>query len=136
MPGLTGKELETLLQENATSVEQEVYQKPLDEDQLAAKREELADNYIKINRLDEELKEIKKTYKDQTDPLKDSNSILLNEIKTRQQQVSGLLYYIPNYEDNMMEAYDKDGVLVSSRRLRPDEKQANIFSLANKAANQ
>jgi hypothetical protein len=42
---------------------------------------------------------------------------------------------LANHEDGMMETYDNEGYLISTRRLRPEEKQGTIFSLP-KALNQ
>ena len=63
------------------------------------------------------------------------NKKLLTEIKTKQATVEGKLYHMPNHVDSMMEIYDSEGVLISTRRLRPEEKQGTIFSLT-KASNQ
>lgn len=135
MPESTDKERLMILQQNADKVEQTTYQKALTDDELAARREDLADNCIKLNQFEDELKEVKDGYKQKMDPLKATNKTLLTEIKTRQTTVDGTLYHMANHEDGMMEIYDNDGALISSRRLRPDEKQGTIFNLKN-AVNQ
>lgn len=129
MPDLTPPERLRLLQENAAKVEETMYQKHLTNDELADRRESLADNCIKFNQLEDELKEIKDTFKGQMDPLKMLNKKLLTEIKTKQQTIDGLLYHIPDFEKGIMETYDSEGYFISSRRLRPEEKQGNVFSL-------
>jgi hypothetical protein len=134
-PGITQKERTMLLQENAAKVEQTTYQKVLSPDELAARREDLADNCIKLNQFEDELKEVKDTFKLKMDPLKTLNKTLLTEIKTKQTSIDGILYHMANHDEGMMETYDNEGYLISTRRLRPDEKQGSIFSLA-KAANQ
>lgn len=135
MPDSTPKERLMMLQENAAKVEQTTYQRVLSPDELAARREDLADNCIKLNQQEDELKEIKDSFKAVMDPLKAKNKCLLTEIKTKQSTVDGTLYHLANHEDGMMETYDSEGLLISSRRLRPEEKQGTIFQLA-KAANQ
>ena len=134
MPEATPKERLMLLQENAAKVEQTTYQRTLSLDDLAARREDLADNCIKLNHFEDELADIKAKFKDDMDPLKVSNKKLLTEIKTKQSTVDGTLFHIANHDDGMMETYDNDGFLIASRRLRPEEKQGNIFNMA-KAAN-
>lgn len=133
MPNITSKERLMLLQENATKVEQTTYQKVLSPDELAARREDLADDCIKLNQFEDELKEIKDDFKDKMDPLKLANKKRLTEIKTKQSQTDGTLYHIADYESNMMETYDSEGMPVGSRRLRPDEKQGTIFSIGKTA---
>lgn len=134
MPESTPKERLMLLQENAAKVEQTTYQKTLSSEDLATRREDLADNCIKLNYFEDELADIKAKFKDDMDPLKSQNKKLLTEIKTKQSTVDGTLFHVANHEDGMMETYDNDGFLIASRRLRPEEKQGNIFNLA-KAAN-
>lgn len=133
MPEATPKERLMVMQESATKVEQTTYQKSLSADELAARREDLADDCIKLNQFEDELKEIKDGFKDKMDPLKSANKLRLTEIKTKQSTVDGTLYHIANHEAGMMETYDNEGYLVSSRRLRPEEKQGTIFSLGKTA---
>lgn len=135
MPELTPKERLVIMQENAHKVEQTSYQKALSAEELAARREDLADNCIKLNQLEDELKEVKDDFKLKMDPMKNVNKVLLTEIKTKQTTIDGTLFHLANHEDGMMETYDNEGYLISSRRLRPEEKQGNLYSLP-KAVNQ
>lgn len=135
MPELTAKERLMIMQENSAKVEKTTYQKPLSAEDLAARREDHADNCILLSYIEDEFKEVKDEFKDKMDPLKTKNKTLLTEIKTKQSTVDGTLYHLANHDEGMMETYDSEGFLVESRRLRPEEKQGNIFSLP-KAANQ
>jgi hypothetical protein len=132
MPEITAKERTMLLQENASKIEQTTYQKVLTPDELAARREDLADNCIKLNQFEDELKEVKDDFKLKMDPLKNFNKTLLTEIKTKQSTIEGTLFHLANHDDGMMETYDNEGMLISTRRLRPEEKQGTIFSLSQK----
>lgn len=123
-----------LLRDNCDDREETHYIKPLTPEELDVKREQLADNCIEQNRLEEELTEIKKDYKDKIDPIKTDNKILCQQIKTHQEEATGELYHIYNHDEGMRETYDEQGLFVSSRRLRPEEKQGKLF-LA-KASNQ
>lgn len=133
MPEITPKERTMLLQENASKIEQTTYQKSLTADELAARREDLADNCIRLNQFEDELKEVKDDFKIKMDPLKNNNKVLLTEIKTKQSTIEGTLYHLANHDHGMMETYDNEGMLISSRRLRPEEKQGTIFSLGKTA---
>jgi hypothetical protein len=133
MPGISAKERIQLLQENAAKVENTTYQKALTTDQLAIKREDLADNCIKVNSLEDELKVEKDRFKIQIDPLKKKNVVLLTEIKTRQTTVEGTIYHIADYGAGMMETFDANGELLWDRKLRPDEKQGGLFPLKKTA---
>ena len=95
----------------------------------------LSDNLIKLSQLDDVLDEAKAEYKLKATPIKQSNKGLLEEVKTRKQKITGVLYNIADHEAGVMETYDESGEFVSSRRLRPEERQPRLFPV-NKAANQ
>lgn len=131
MPDVPKNERLRLLQENAAKIEETSYQRPLSTDELNDRRELLADNCIKLNQKEDELKEIKDSFKPEMDGLKSTNKRLLTEIKTKQQTVDGNLYHLPDYDNAVMVTYDADGNFISSRRLRPEEKQGNVFAMAS-----
>jgi hypothetical protein len=126
MPELSKGERLSILQNNADKIEQTTYLKPLTEDELNERREALTDNCIKLGDLEEEKANIVADLKAKMDPLKAVNKELLWELRVKQAKVDGTLFHMANHDDNMMETYDHNGELVSTRRLRPDEKQTRI----------
>jgi hypothetical protein len=134
MPHATPNERLRVLRESAASIEQTTYRKPLTEDELATHREVFTENCIKLNQFEDELNAQKELYKAKMDPVKNVNKNILSEIKTKQTSVTGELFNVPNFDDNMMESFDGAGELIGSRRLRPEEKQANIYSISSKTA--
>lgn len=129
MPDLQEDQRLQLLKENCDSHENTTYYRDLDSDELDVKREELSENLIKISEYDDVLEEAKTENKSKTKPLKLANKELLEEIKTRKAKVDGLLFHLPNHEDGVMETYNEKGEFISSRRLRPEEKQARLFKV-------
>jgi hypothetical protein len=129
MPEVSAEQRKLLLQQNADSIEQTDYLKPLSPDELDIKREILTENAIKLSELEDEKKEAMQEFKSQMDPLAKANKELLTEIKTRQAKFFGHLYHMANHEDGMMETYDDNGELVASRRLRPEERRQNLFCI-------
>ena len=128
MPELSNKsERLIILQQNADKVEVTTYQKPLSELELSERREILTENSIKLFDLGEQKKEATKEFKDQIEPLRKDNNKLLGEIRTGQASVDGTLFHMANHEESMMEIYDNEGLLVTSRRLKPEEKQGNLL---------
>lgn len=118
-----------LLMDNCDEREEKLYMKDLSQEELDGKRETLTTNYIKISDLDDELGKIKADFKFQTDPLKTENKVLLGQVKTRKEEVKGILFHFADQEDSMMYTYDQLGELVGSRRLLPKEKQLKAFPL-------
>lgn len=135
MPELTPEERLNALRNNADKIEQTTYAKELTDEELDAKREEFVDNSIAVSKLEDELAEKKKEFKNKIEPLKLINRGLQQEVKTKKKEVKGQLFHMANHVDSMMETYDETGELVSSRRLRPDEKQVRMQVVDRKTAN-
>lgn len=127
MPEVTAEYRKQLLEGNADKIENTTYLRPLTADELDIKREQLTENCIKLSEYEDEKKEAMAEFKTKMDPLVKSNKWLLGDIKTKQTSVTGILYHIANQDDGMMETYDEHGEMVSSRRLRPEEKQGKLF---------
>lgn len=125
MPEVSTEERLRILRDNHES-EETTYYKQLTQEEMDIRREQLADNSIKYFELSEELKEIKGGFKRKMEPLTESNKQIMQELKTGQAEVEGELFKVPNYDDNMMEVYNQDGELISSRRLLPNEKQQRL----------
>ena len=134
MPHLPADERKWMLRENAVKIEQGSYYKPLAEDEKAANKDKLSENMQSV----EDLEEQKKAFMDELNAnlksIKTANKSLLYQLRTGQKQCTGEQYMIPDHESGMMHIYDEDGELISSRRLRPDERQARIFPISAKPA--
>jgi hypothetical protein len=127
MPEATTEERMRVLRDTADKMEETSYERELSADELDAKREQFVDNSIQVSNLEDELNEQKAKYKNEIDPIKLKNKTLQQEVKTKKTKVKGTLYHLANHEDGMMETYDHNGELISSRRLRPDERQARLY---------
>lgn len=136
MPDTPPTERLQILRNNADEVEQTTYEKDLTQEELDAKREEFVDNSIKVSTLEDELNAYKTSYKAKIDPIKTTNKVLQQEVKTKKQKVKGTLFHMANHESGWMETYDESGEMISTRRLRPDEKQARLFVADKAASNQ
>ncbi len=134
MPDAALEERINILRNNADKIDNTDYEKELSEEELIAKREEFVDNSIDVSKLEDELAEKKKEFKNKIEPIKLVNRGLQKEIKTKKRWVKGQLFHMANHIDSMMETYDETGEMVSSRRLRPDEKQVRMQVVLPKAA--
>lgn len=122
-----------VLVDSADSVENTTYYKPLTQEELEVKREQYFDNQIKLSGFNEELSDIKAGFKDKMKPLQTENVVLLQEVKTKQAEITGTLYHLANHDTGFMETYNESAELVSTRRLRPNEKQKNVFQISKTA---
>lgn len=116
-----------LLIDNCDSRDETSYMKDLSDEELDIKREKLTENTIQYFSLDEELKEMSAAFKKRMDPLKKENRAICEQVKTRKEEVNGTLFHFADHEQSIMNTYDERGEFVSSRRLRPEEKQGKLF---------
>lgn len=130
------EDIRRILHDTADQFEQGEYLKSLSQEEMDIRREQMVENCINLSDLDDQLNEIKSSFKEKIKNLVLLNKSILQELRTKQTRVSGMLYQIKNEETGMMETYDDFGVLISTRRLRPEEKQGTIFSTLRIAANQ
>lgn len=117
------------LQAMAFETEETKYSKNLTQDELDERRERLTENYIKFSDLESEKKRVTEEIKAKQKPLQVDNVELLQTLKNKSERVEGVLYHVDDQDEGMMHSFDADGELISSRRLRPDEKVASMFNI-------
>ncbi len=69
MPEVSQETRKQLLEQNADSIEVTEYFKPLTNEDLDIKREQLTDNAIKLSEFEDEKKEVMSEFKAKMDPL-------------------------------------------------------------------
>lgn len=99
------------------------YLKDLTPEELDIKRETLHASLSKMFRLQEEAKEIAADFKARIKPLSEECHILVEQVDTGKEEITGMLFDFPDHENSVMNTYDEKGEFVSSRRLTPKEKQ-------------
>ena len=139
MPEMEPAERLRVLRDNHKS-ESGKYFVQLSQEEMDQRREQLADNSIKLFKLGEELKEKKAEFKEKMEPLTRDNNQLMEELDTKQAERDGETFFVPNYDPTedfptgSMEIYDANGDLLSVRRLQPGERQERAqFFIPKKA---
>lgn len=117
------------LQAMAYSTEETSYFKVLTQEELDERRETLTENYIKISDLEAEKKQLTEEIKAKQKPMKVQNVELLQTLKTKSEKIDGVLYHVDDQDKGMMYSYDANGNFISSRRLKPNERQGSMFKL-------
>jgi hypothetical protein len=111
--------------------EGETYTRRLTEEEIAERKTKLFEGVSKIQTLQDELKVIKKEYSDQLKDLDQEKIVLVQEIRFESERKTGTLYAIDDQEAGIMALYDETGTLVSSRPLKPDERQVSLLTIKN-----
>lgn len=121
------------LQDNADAIEEIGYTHRFTPEELAQKKESLAETSIQINDIEEEKKEVINSYKEQLKPLNEEKQKLLENIKKGSEYVSNEKCVKILYHDEKMAGYfNKLGELVYSRPIMPQEMQKTVFSINRK----
>lgn len=107
----------------------EKYMKPLTPDEVDAHRANVTESYIKIQSINEQIKEYTDLKKAERKPHEEELKTSSYAVKTGQVEVVGDLYLIDDQENRMMGFYDETGRMVSSRPLLPEERQTNFMSI-------
>lgn len=130
MPEMAPELRYQFLKDNAEHMKEDAkYYRDLTPEDLDGKREKLSQNLIDISNHEDDLSKVKAEFKGLIEPLKADNKILLECVKTRKEEVEGVLFYLANHEEGLMEEYDVNGEMISSRPLRLEEKQLKAFPL-------
>ena len=121
------------LQDNADAVEEIGYTHRFSTDELAQKKELLAETSIKINDIEIEKKEVMDGFKEQLKPLNESKQELLDNIKKGSEyRENEECVKILDHEEKLAGYYNKLGELVYSRPIMPQEMQKTMFSINRK----
>lgn len=136
MPELPPEQRRQLLVDNCDHREETTYMRDLDQEEVNERMGTLSKNLIVISKQDDVLDEHKEAHKAVTKPLKLHNASLLEEIKNRKTEVEGTLFHIADHEQGIMDVYDEMGEFQYSRRLRPEEKQARLFTVGKTGTDQ
>ena len=139
MQKVLGQEIKDLdarkqfLLDNADEVVEMSYSKAFDADELAKKKTELAEKSIKINDLNEAIKDYKEEVGLELKPLKEEVKNLIGDIKAKSRIVTERCYKIVDEDERMACFYNSEGVLVSSRPATKEELSPTIFKEIRKA---
>jgi hypothetical protein len=129
---LSEEDRQSVLQGESLTVEEHAYMKPLTQDELSIKKDELANAAILKAVIEDELAQIKAQYKDKIEPLREIVNKSIEAIKNKAIEVKGNVYKLADYDNQMIHMVDPLGNVLSSRRMLPEERQFRISTI-NKA---
>lgn len=118
-----------MLADNAVSCEEKTFMKMFDADQLATRKEALADISVKINVLEQKIKDYKEEINVDLKPLKADRERVIADIKAKGEQVTEKCYKMVDEEEGMVYFYSGDGFLRESRPATREELQPMLFKL-------
>jgi hypothetical protein len=131
---LSRHEKAEFLRTNATNIKEGFYFKKFTEDELNEKKDTLVDTCINIDIKEEQFSDVKKTWSEEIKAIKKERSTLTSVIKQKGEDAEGEIFEFADHESGYMVSFDIDGNEINRRRLRPEEKQPNLFIHSQKAS--
>lgn len=129
---LSTEERQTVLLGEAAGSEEQVYLRPLTNEELAITREEHANASILIDELTEQFANVKARHKEEIKPIQQKRKTAIAAIRQKAVQITGRVWKLPDHDNMMMHFVTDDGQVLSSRPMLPQERQYRINNL-NKA---
>ncbi len=122
----TPSERRQILKDSCVKMQEFTYAKEFTKDELASKKDELSQQDIKLDKLEEEKKEITQEFNASIKKLKTERKTTLSCVRTGKEEVTEDVYLLDEQDEGIMGYYNHDGVLVYSRPLLPNERQLRI----------
>jgi hypothetical protein len=122
----SASERKRILQDTCVRAEEFTYSKQFTPEELTHKKDELAQQDIKLERLEVEKKEVTTDYNTRIKVLKEDRSKTLNGVRTGVEEVTEQVYLLDDQESKKMGYYNSKGELVYERPMMPEERQLRI----------
>ena len=127
-----GEARRQFLADNADAVEKKEYMRHYTPEELLKLKESLSETCISINDIEEELKEVKKEYKDRLEPLLNKKKEALEGLKKKAELVEEDCYKFIDEDAKEVGYYNQNGDLIESRPAYSEEIQKTIFQVLRK----
>jgi hypothetical protein len=125
------QERERLLKDNAETVEDIGYSKPLRPEQIEKLKEKLSDSTIKLLDVQEDKKDSDAVFNEQIKTLKNACKDAAEKLKTKSVYINEPCYKIIDTDMREVGYYTREGMLAFERPARQDELQPRIFPMKN-----
>ncbi len=106
--------------------QKEIIRKDLTKEEMDEMKTTIANDLMEVNRLEEELAEVKAVYKQKMAPLKKEIAGLLSHVKAKFIDETLEVYLVPDYDNRIMEFYNDEGTKVGERRMMISELQGKL----------
>lgn len=126
LKSLTKDELMSVLDSESIGIEETSYMRPLTSAELIEKKDQFALAAIDKETIEGELKDIKDGFKSRLKPVQQILDQSRLAIRQRGEWTKGKCYKLPDYDNKMIHIVDGEGNVISSRIMKPEERQFMI----------
>lgn len=122
-------ERKTALLDQGATTARTIVNRPFTDGELTEFKNQLSEEMIVLNKVGEELSELKKAYKQKMKPMKKVVSQILTDLRLKFRESEETVYLLADYNADTMNTYDEHGRFIASRKLYPQERQTKIIEL-------
>ncbi|HBG40222.1 MAG TPA: hypothetical protein DDW85_02260 [Porphyromonadaceae bacterium] len=116
-----------ILSANCDQIEERNYTRKFNQDEMNERKSELASVSIQINEIEQEFKEVKAEFGGKLKPLGERIQRIIEELKSGGEYVKAKCYKMVDLDEGMTGWYSPEGVLLESRKAKPEERQRTAF---------
>lgn len=124
--GLSPKERADNLESLAHRISEEPYLRPLTDEELDARKNNLVDNAVELNLIAEEKKAVTAELNGRATRLSKLNKGLLDDITHKAVKAMGTVYEILTEDNCWVDKYNEDGLWLGRRRASSEDAQRHI----------
>ncbi len=123
---LSAEDRKLVLEQESFGIEEQDYLRALEDNELQVLQSEFTQACVQKGFIDNEFKEVKSEFKDRLKPINQKISTAIGMLTQRMKNERGKVYMMPDYDNKMMHTVIEDGTVLSSRPLKPEERQFTI----------
>ncbi len=124
-----------VLRDSCDQILERSYTRRFEQEEIDERKSELANVIIQIADLDQELAEIRATYKGKIKPLQERVAKLRGELKVGGDWITTEVFKFVDQEEGKVGIYTPEGYLLETRPMTQEEKQRNIFQTLRTGTN-
>ena len=115
-----------MLRDNCDEYKKETLSRKITEDEMTSVDHNLAEKTVELQKLEDELAELSKQYRDKMKPIKENILELAKAHETGNITEAGEYYYFKYMQEDIIACYDGNGNKVFQRRMKPEERQMGM----------
>jgi len=124
-----------ILKDSCDQIVEKSYTRKFDQAEINERRAEVCEVANTINELEKQLAEYRADIKGRIKPLAERMGIILGELKSGGEYITGECYKFVDDEEGKVGFYTPEGYKIDEREMTQEERQRNVFRALRSAAN-
>lgn len=118
-----------LMKDNCYNAEEIKQKRFFSEDEKNKLKDDITNDALRSSEIEDQIKSLTQPLKEELKSIKSLMRVRLTDVRKGYEDIEATVYCFDDQEEGMMNSYDENGTLVSSRKLYPSERQTKIVAL-------